>query len=29
MPTAYGCEERRFPLAPEIPGVGEGTLAHP
>ncbi|AKT37217.1 6-phosphofructo-2-kinase/fructose-2,6-bisphosphatase [Chondromyces crocatus] len=29
VPTAYGCEERRFQLAPEIPGGDESTIAHP
>jgi broad specificity phosphatase PhoE/predicted kinase len=28
-PTAYGCEERRFQLGPEIAGAGEATIAHP
>jgi broad specificity phosphatase PhoE/predicted kinase len=28
-PTAYGCEERRFQLSPELQSVGDSSTAHP
>jgi len=29
VPTAYGCEERRFPLSPELPRPDDTAIAHP
>ena len=29
IPTAYGCEERRFQLGPEVQTAGEAAIAHP
>ena len=29
VPTAYGCEERRFQLGPNLPSAGQDAIAHP
>lgn len=29
IPTAYGCQERRFQLKPELPSTDEHAIAHP